>query len=139
MLLFQLNDEVMTTKQILYVEDDTANLMLVKLFFKKEPIELTGVDNPEDAMELMKSRSFDVIIVDLNLRKEGDGADLIREFRKLPGCESVPVFVFSGHDIHSFKEHGIEDMVSRYFNKPVNKKTLIDAVWEVLEIKQNQT
>jgi DNA-binding response OmpR family regulator len=129
----------MTTKQILYVEDDTANQMLVKLFFKKEPIELTGVDNPDDAMDLMKSRSFDAVIVDLNLRKEGDGADLIRELRKLPGYETVPVFVFSGHDVHSFKEHGIEEMISRYFNKPVNKKTLIEAVWEALGIEQNQT
>jgi len=129
----------METKQILYVEDDNANLMLVKLFFKKEPFEMTGVDNPDDALELMKSQSFDVVIVDLNLRKEGDGAELIRDLRKLSGYENVPVFVFSGHDAHSFKEYGIEGMVSKFFNKPVAKKTLIEAIREVLEIEQNQT
>ena len=129
----------MATKQILYVEDDNANQMLVKLFFKKEPFEMTGVDNPDDALELMKSQPFDVVIVDLNLRKEGDGAELIREMRKLSGYENVPVFVFSGHDIHSFKEYGIEGMISKYFSKPVGKKTLIEAIWEVLGTEQNQT
>lgn len=128
----------MTTKKILYVEDDNANLMLVKLFFKKEPFEMTGVDNPDDALEILKSQSFDVVIVDLNLRKEGDGAELIRDLRNLPEYKDVPVFVFSGHDIHSYKEYGIEGIVDRYFNKPVNKKTLIEAIQEVLEIKQNQ-
>ncbi len=129
----------MVPKQILYVEDDNANQMLVKLFFKKEPFEMTGVDNPDDALDIMNSQSFDLVIVDLNLRKEGDGAVLIREMRKLDGYENVPVFVFSGHDVHSFKEYGIEDMVNKYFSKPVGKKTLIEAIWEVLEIEQNQT
>jgi CheY-like chemotaxis protein len=129
----------MTTKKILYVEDDHANQMLVKLFFKKEPLEMTGVDNPDDALETMKSQTFDVVIVDLNLRTEGDGAVLIRDLRKLPEYENVPVFVFSGHDIHAFKDYGIEGMINRYFSKPVNKKTLIEAIWEVLEIEQNQT
>ncbi|MFO8029560.1 MAG: response regulator [Cyclonatronaceae bacterium] len=129
----------MPSKQILYVEDDSANQMLVKLFFKKEPFDLVPVDNPEDAMELMKSNSYDVVIVDLNLRREGDGAELIRDLRTLPGYENVPVFVFSGHDVHSFQDYGIEDMISRYFNKPVNKKDLIQALREVLEIEQNQT
>ena len=129
----------MVDKQILYVEDDSANLMLVKLFLKKEPLELTGVDNPDDALELMKSQSFDLVVVDLNLRKEGDGAELIRDMQNMSEYDNVPVFVFSGHDVHSFKEYGIEDMVNKYFSKPVGKKTLIEAIWEVLEIEQNQT
>ncbi len=129
----------MQTKQILYVEDDTANQTLIKLFIKKEPFELTTADNPDDALDLVRSNSYDVIIVDLNLRKEGDGAELIREIRDVDGYESVPVFVFSGHDVHSFREYGIEDMIQNYFSKPVNKKTLVNALWEVLEIEQNQT
>ncbi len=129
----------MQTKQILYVEDDTANQTLVKLFFKKEPFQLTTADDPDEALDLVKSTSFDVIIVDLNLRKEGDGAELIRDIRNISGYETVPVFVFSGHDVHSFRDYGIEDLIQNYFSKPVNKKTLISALWEVLEIEQNQT
>ncbi len=129
----------MVDKQILYVEDDSANLMLVKLFLKKEPLELTGVDNPDDALELMKSQSFDLVIVDLNLRKEGDGAELIRDMQNMSEYDNVPVFIFSGHDAHSMTEYGIEGLVTRFFNKPVGKKDLVSAIYEVLEIEQNQT
>ncbi len=112
--------------------------MLVKLFFKKEPLELICVDNPDEALGAMKSQPFDVVIVDLNLRKEGDGAELIRQLHNLPGYENVPVFVFSGQDIHAFKEYGIDGIVSRFFSKPISKKTLLGAIWEVLGIEQNQ-
>ncbi len=127
----------MQSKQILYVEDDAANQMLIDLFFKKEPFELTMADTPEEAIGLVKSKSFDAIIVDLNLRKEGDGAELIREIREIPDYESVPIFVFSGHDAHSFKEYGIENMIHTYFSKPVSKKDLIDALRESTETKEN--
>ncbi|MEX0681052.1 MAG: response regulator [Balneolales bacterium] len=121
----------MSFKNLLYVEDDPYNQNLIRLFLKKEPFHLITADSAAVALDILKKQSIDIIIVDLTLQKEGDGADLIRCIRDLDGYHSVPLFVFSGYDENHFNTLDIANMVQCFFQKPTAKQTLIKALKEV--------
>lgn len=121
----------MPVTNILYVEDDLDNQTLVKLFLKKEPWELKSAETPAQAMEILEAEPIDLIIVDLNLQEQGDGAELIKDIREKPEYKDTPVFVFSGHDEHHFEQFDIKDLTHRFFRKPTSKKVLIEAIREI--------
>ncbi len=129
----------MKSKKILYVEDDQDNQMLVKLFLRNEPYELMTAETPQEAIDTISSHQVNAIIVDLNLQEEGDGVELIQSIRNLSGYQSVPIFVFSGHDEQHFKQFGIDDQIHRFFRKPTSKKTLIEALREFDGKEENRT
>lgn len=129
----------MATKKILHIEDDQDNQTLIKLFLRNEPYELIGAETPDQALEIAKSQSVDVIIVDLNLQGQGDGAEVIRSIRALENYKSVPIIVFSGFDQHHFRQYGIDDMINKFFRKPTSKKTLVEALRELVDTKENHT
>lgn len=117
----------MKKRTLLYVEDDPANQKLIRLFLKSEPVDIVTAENVEEALELLQSHPPDVIVVDLNLQEEGDGAGLIHSIRSMAGYESVPIFVFSGYDRSQLKQYEIDHMIQKFFRKPTSKKSLIDA------------
>ncbi|MDG5767030.1 response regulator [Balneolales bacterium ANBcel1] len=125
----------MPEKNILYVEDDFDNHTLVKLFLKNEPWNLIIAETPGQAHEALASQPMDLVIVDLNLQEEGDGATLIRELKKNPEYESIPVFVFSGFDENHFSKYGLDDSIQRFFRKPTSKKMLIEAIRSIGDTK----
>ena len=118
----------MSIKSILYVEDDPNIQMLIRLFLRNEPYEIITADNPEEAQDALLSQSFDIIIVDLTLQKDGDGAELIRTIRKMPGYEAIPIFVFSGFDESHFRKYNIDGLIQRFIRKPAKKNILIDTI-----------
>lgn len=121
----------MENKKVLIVEDDPSNQTLFKLFLKNEPYDLIPAYSTQEAISLLESESVDVILIDLNLEGDGDGADLVRNIKKLPDYQSVPVFVVSGLDEQQFAEFGIKNQIDGYFRKPVRKKTLVSALAKV--------
>ena len=121
----------MDSKKVLIIEDDPSNQTLFKLFLKNEPYALIPAYSAEEALRFLESEQVDVILLDLNLEGDGDGATLVQKIKQLPDCSSVPVFVVSGLDEQQFAGFGIDDKVNGYFRKPVRKKTLVSALAEV--------
>jgi len=128
----------MPLKNIMYVEDDLDNHTLIKLFLRNEPWDVVTTESPDQALDALEQNTMDLIIVDLNLQGEGDGAELIRTIRQNPGYQETPIFVFSGFDEHHFKQYGIEELVQRFFRKPTSKKVLVEAISEFDDTKESQ-
>lgn len=122
-------------KKILYVEDSADNQLLISLFLRQEPVDFHTADDIEQALEKAADGGYDLFIIDLTLKQEGDGAELIKELRAMPANASVPIFVFSGFDEYSFRAYNLDDQIQRYFRKPASKSELVEAVREFTGIK----
>jgi two-component system phosphate regulon response regulator PhoB len=107
----------MKPPHVLVVEDeiDIRELMLVHL--KREGIQVTSVDNGEDALKLLKREKFDLAILDWMLPGVS-GLEICKQFR-----DTLPILMVTARadtaDIVLGLEMGADDYVTKPFEIPV--------------------
>lgn len=118
----------MNLKKILVVDDEKfirtgISLILEDTF--KEQVEVIQAKNGKEAIEIIESREFDIIISDINMPFI-NGIDLIKEIRK--SNQDVEVIVISGYDEFEYARQCMKYGVKNYLLKPINDEELIDIV-----------
>ena len=107
--------------KMLAVDDDHCMLKLYELMTDRWEVDLdlTCVDNFDDAVAYLKNESPDVLILDLNLNGV-DGRELVRSLQGDVRHQDVKVVVVSGRVVHDCdRAEGMpEDVV--YMLKPVD-------------------
>ncbi|MDL2261240.1 response regulator [Methanimicrococcus sp. OttesenSCG-928-J09] len=103
-------------KKILLIEDNIMNSELVKDILEMENYGITSVTNGKDALDILETESFDLILTDINLPKL-DGLELIKIL-----CESgniVPVIAMTSDlttkDGLTFEEVGFDNFIQKPF------------------------
>ncbi len=86
---------ISTPLQILLVEDDDAYAALVTRMLRSSSVELVVVDHMKAAIEQLGSRSFDVVVTDLNL-PDSRGFETFQ--RIIAAAPKLPVLVLTGQD-----------------------------------------
>ncbi len=82
-------------KKILVVDDDLNLLELLVDTLKTFEYSVAGVDNGSEALKILKSEHFDLVISDIKM-PEMDGFALLKEIRK--NFPSLPFFFITGVD-----------------------------------------
>ena len=85
-------------KQLLVVENNDPDSVSIANMFHENAIEITGVSTGIEAIQLIKEKTFDSIIVDYAL-SDSKGIDLINNFKK---CKAFlePVIIYSAKDFN---------------------------------------
>ncbi len=112
---------------ILIVDDEEKIRELVKKYAVYEGHEVTEAGDGMEAVEICKSKDFDIIILDI-MMPELDGFSACREIRK---TKSTPVIMLSARGEEYDRIHGFESGVDDYVVKPFSPKELmlrIDAI-----------
>ena len=116
---------------ILLVEDNNANIELIKLFLnEKYPIDV-AMDG-ETSLEMVKQKHYDCILMDINLGPGIDGIDAITEIRKMPSYEDTPIVAVTGYTFRNEKEFIISKGANHYIEKPFKRDVLLGVLSEVL-------
>ncbi|MGZ8242975.1 PAS domain S-box protein [Methylomagnum sp.] len=118
---------------VLYVEDNPANVSLMKHIFRQLPkVRLLIATDAEFGLVLAREYLPDLILLDIHL-PEMSGVDALRQLRADPGTASIAVFAVSAaamaHDI----ETGLREGFDAYITKPFNVPDLLRRIREVLE------
>ena len=114
---------------ILVVDDVEHIRLAVKHALKSGNHEVKLAENGEDAREILKNSSFDLVITDI-LMPHRDGIDLIR-FIHDSYQDKIPVIAMSGGgNAASYKDvkKVARNYVSIILEKPFSKEKLLDAV-----------
>jgi signal transduction histidine kinase len=61
------NPEIFKNKKILVVEDNKINQMITQKMLTNKEIECTILDNGEDAIQILKDNTFDLVLMDVHL------------------------------------------------------------------------
>lgn len=107
---------------ILLVEDNQVNQEVMRGLLNLLGDDVTVANHGEEAVELFKSKNFDIILMDLNMPIL-DGLSASQTIRRLPNG-NIPIIAvtantFSG-ELENCQQHGI----SHVLNKPIDKITL---------------
>jgi DNA-binding response OmpR family regulator len=118
----------MSAKKILVVDDEKKIVDIVKAYLEKEGYQVMVAYDGNSALELAKSQSPDLIILDLML-PEISGWDVCRSLRKK---SDVPIIMLTAREEVSDKIVGLELGADDYVTKPFSASELVSRVRAVL-------
>jgi len=128
----------MLKKSVLVVEDDKDILELVSYNLQREGFDVKGVATGEAALSSARSRTPDVILLDLMLPGV-DGLEVCREIREDDKTRQIPIIIVSAKGEESDIVAGLELGADDYITKPFSPKVLIARVRAVLRRKDRGT
>ncbi|WP_041866157.1 response regulator [Sediminispirochaeta smaragdinae] len=104
----------MIRKRVLYAEDEFINRKLIEIRLRKEGIVCDLAENGRQALDLFRSRRYDLVILD-NYMPELNGADVARSIRS--ENTAIPIIAITSDDeeIPTLKKAGCNEI----FIKPL--------------------
>ncbi len=117
--------------RILVVDDDSHFLDYVEKIMSQRLVEVVRASNPEEALNVLKQKSVDAIILDLNLARV-KSFELAKELRELPGVENIPLAFVSSDASIDDRVQAAQLGASLYLNKPLDPDAIEDAVQRLL-------
>jgi len=118
--------------EILLVEDNEANIELVRLFLRGDYL-LDVARDGESSLDLVRIKQYDCILMDINLGPGMDGIDATIEIRKNPSYASTPIIAVTGYTFRNEKEFIISKGANYYIEKPFTRQQLRDVLAEGLK------
>uniref|UniRef100_A0A7V2ZJ18 histidine kinase n=1 Tax=Ignavibacterium album TaxID=591197 RepID=A0A7V2ZJ18_9BACT len=117
-------------KQVLLVEDDPINIQTISAFIGNL-VQLTAVNNADDALEVVKSKKFDLILMDIGLSGDKNGLDVVQEIRKMKDYQSTPIAAVTAYALDSDRDKMLSSGCTHYLAKPFPRQKLIDLLEEI--------
>ncbi|MBB3206138.1 two-component system nitrogen regulation response regulator GlnG [Rhodopirellula rubra] len=119
--------------RILVVDDEPADLNLVRHALQKKDHDVETAQCAKEALRLLRHRAFDVVVLDVML-PDGDGLDVLSKIREIDAQLPV-IFVTSGSEsknaICAMKMGALD-----YLLKPINVSELRNGVARAIEIRR---
>ena len=115
---------------ILIVEDDPHS----QLYFTKL---LSGMYDTAvaaaacEAWDLLHSRTFDLVLMDISLKGDEDGLSLTRRLRAEEAFAKIPIVAVTAYAFPDDKRRAIESGCTDYLSKPVSSNDLHRKIAEL--------
>ena len=120
---------------VLVADDNLANLELLSGLLQVEGYEVVCVVNGRQALETLRSRPIDIILLDVRM-PEPDGFAVCREVKSNPDSRFVPVVLVTASTASADRIQGIECGADDFLSKPINREELLARVRSLLRLKQ---
>ncbi|MEM6344409.1 MAG: ATP-binding protein [Bacteroidota bacterium] len=112
--------------RVLVAEDNKVNQMVARKFLQKWDVEVSIVNNGQEAVALWQQEKFDLILMDIHM-PEQDGIEATKEIRQREAHHqaqhSTPILAFTAsvieEEIKGFIAAGMDDWVSKPFDPAV--------------------
>ena len=122
----------MDTFRALVVDDEEVFLETLVKRLHKRNINTTGVASGEQALEIMKKRLFDVVILDIKMPGI-DGIETLREIKKIQPLAEV--LLLTGHASVETSIEGMKLGAFDYLLKPIKLEELLKKLARAFEKK----
>ncbi|MBA3857483.1 MAG: DNA-binding response regulator [Cyanobacteria bacterium PR.3.49] len=115
--------------RILVVEDEEGLSGAMKEWLEDECYVVSVIDDGLVALELLKSASFELIVLDLMLPGLS-GIEVCKQYRKAGG--KAPILMLTAKSTMACKEEGLDSGADDYLTKPCNLRELSARVRALL-------
>jgi Response regulator containing CheY-like receiver, AAA-type ATPase, and DNA-binding domains len=119
--------------RILWADDEIDYLRPHVLFLSDKGYEVTTVTSGEDAVQLSREQSFDIVFLDEQMPGIG-GLDALSEIKSIK--PSLPVVMITKNEQESIMEQAIGKKISEYLIKPVNPTQILLACKKLLDAER---
>ena len=113
------------------MEDDNSANAIVKRFLT-DHFDIHFAKNGVECLAKVKTKSFNIILMDIDLKDKPDGFELTKLIRKLKGYKAIPVIAVSVYSFSDNKKQLYDSGFTSYLAKPFTKDALINTVTKAL-------
>ncbi|MFZ4591279.1 MAG: response regulator [Ignavibacteria bacterium] len=124
-------------EKILIVDDETDIIELISFNLIKEGYRTSTATSGEEALSILKTESFDLMLLDLMLPGI-DGFDLCRIIKSDTKFD-LPIIMLTARSTEIDKVAGLEIGADYYITKPFSIRELLAVVKAILRRKNNHT
>src|SRR3982751_672373 len=117
-------------KSILWVDDEVELLESHRIFLREKGYEVHSASNADDALEMLRGRPFDVMLLDEQMPGRR-GLDSLRDFQEL--AANLPVVVVTKSEEDATLKEALGANVRDYLVKPVNPRQVLTAITRILD------
>jgi CheY-like chemotaxis protein len=115
---------------VLLAEDHPINRAVIEAILSTFSVELTSVENGQEAVEAFAAEAYDVVLMDLQMPVM-DGLTAIREIRRLEGeagRERTPILAVTANAMTAHVTASLDAGADRHISKPILPDDLIGAI-----------
>jgi hypothetical protein len=117
-----------TGAHILLVEDNTLNQEFISLFLQEGGYTVTAADNGTGALENLEKRSFDAVLMDVQMPGM-NGLETTKRIRNSGRAWArIPVIALTANNMAGDREYYLASGMNGYVEKPVNKAQLFGEI-----------
>lgn len=117
--------------RVLMAEDSEDNVYLVRCYLQGSGIVLDEASNGKAAVEKFVSGRYDLVLMDIQMPvQDGYSATrAIRNWEKEHGAPPTPILALTANALKGDSEKSLEAGCNAHLTKPVEKATLLEAVY----------
>ena len=112
-----LNESLLKDKKILVAEDNRINQIVTKKILEKKGVVCTIAENGEEAVNLIKNNSYDLILMDLNMPLM-NGFEATIEIRKFD--TTIPIIALTAVEVEEVRNEiyttGMDDIIVKPYD-----------------------
>jgi CheY-like chemotaxis protein len=130
----KINDmKTYTLQTILLVEDDLddQDFFTEALKLVDKTVKVVTARDGEEALQRLHENTPDLILLDLNMPRM-NGAEFLRELKKLEQFSQVPVVIYSSFVVNCDREEALELGVKQFVRKPIAVKETVETIRRIL-------
>ncbi|HEX8151599.1 MAG TPA: response regulator, partial [Thermoanaerobaculia bacterium] len=105
-------------KSLLVIEDNDAQRQAIVELIGEGDVEITAVGSGEEALNLLRERRFDCMVLDLGL-PDMSGFDFINRMKNDLGVQDIPIVVYTGRELSRKEESDLKRMADAIIVKDV--------------------
>ena len=121
---------MMTPVEILWVDDEIDSLKSQILFLKNKGYEVTPLTNGHDALELLKEKSVDLVLLDESMPGL-TGLETLSRIKEI--APQLPVVMVTKNEAENIMEEAIGSQITDYLIKPVNPNQVLLSIKKIME------
>ena len=122
--------------KVLAVDDNEANLKLIKALLLEQVAEVIVAENGQAAIELCKTERFSIIFMDIQMPVM-DGISALKEIKQLNNHNSeTPIIAVTAHALSGEREKMHQQGFNAYMTKPIDETMLRHIIYEYCDFNQ---
>ncbi|MDR3678829.1 MAG: PglZ domain-containing protein [Flavipsychrobacter sp.] len=122
-----------TQGEILWVDDEIDSLKSQILFLKNKGYEVTPLTNGYDALELLKEKNIDVVLLDESMPGM-TGLETLLKIKELQ--PQMPVVMVTKNEAEDIMDDAIGSQITDYLIKPVNPNQVLLSLKKIMDGKR---
>lgn len=112
--------------RLLFVDDEPSIRTLLSAILKQRGFDVTTASTVSEALNLIATQKFDVLLSDLNIGEAGDGFTVVSAMRRTH--PETATFILTGFPAFETALEAIRQQVDDYFVKPANVEAMASRI-----------
>lgn len=120
----------MANPRLLFVDDEEGIRLTLSAILKQKGFDVTTAASVPEALEIIGTQKFSVLLSDLNIGEPGDGFTVVSAMRRVQ--PEAATFILTGYPDFESALLAIRNQVDDYFTKPADITSLVDRMMKRL-------